>query len=89
MKQILTCCFNETDALLNEHWDWPLKSDHGGKRHTKVVAFDGFGNGMPGFGSWFLDKKTTTTKQTRTDWWEHTREIIQHYLSLSDKTLPK
>lgn len=58
VKQILTCRFNETDALLNEDWDWPLKTDHGGQRHTKVVAFDGFRDGMPGFGPWFLKKKT-------------------------------
>lgn len=53
---ILTCCFNETDALLDKHWDGPLRSDHGDQRHTKVVAFNGFRDGMSGFGSRFLKK---------------------------------
>lgn len=55
VKQILTCCFNETNALLDEDGDRPLRSDDGGQWHTKVVALDGLRDGMPGFGSWFLE----------------------------------
>lgn len=53
----LTCCFNETDALLNKDRDGPLRRNHGRQRHAKVVAFDGLGDGMPGFGPWFLGNK--------------------------------
>lgn len=53
----LTCCFNETDALLDEDRDRLLRSDHVGQWHAEVVAFDGFGDGMPRFGPWFLEKK--------------------------------
>lgn len=52
-----TCRFNETDALLDEYWDGPLEADHGGQWHAEVVAFIGFGDGMPRFRPWFLGKK--------------------------------
>lgn len=57
VMSILTCCFNETDALLNKDWDGPLRRNHCGQWHAKVVAFNGLGDGMPGFGSWFLGNK--------------------------------
>lgn len=54
---VLTCSFNETDALLNKDWDGPLRRNHCGQWHAKVVAFNGLGDGMPGFGPWFLGNK--------------------------------
>ena len=62
-KLLLTCCVNETDALFNEDGDWPLRSDNCGQWHTKVVAFDGFGDGMPGFVTRFLrERKIAKTR---------------------------
>ena len=81
VKDILTCCFDETDALLDEDWDWSLRCDHGGQRHAKVVAFDGFGDGMPGFGSGFLEKQQMRRKISFVG---TLRAKSQHYLSLID-----
>lgn len=81
---ILTCRFNETDALLNKDRDWPLRSDHVDQRHTKVVAFNGFWDGMSGFGSWFLKREKKT--EYRQDWWEESEQqtvfMTSYYISL-------
>lgn len=65
VEEIPTCRFNETDALLDEDWDRPLRGDHGAQRHAEVVAFNGFGDGMPWFRSWFLGEKINERKTGR------------------------
>lgn len=54
---LLTCCLDEADALFDEDRDGPLGADHGGQRHPKVVALDGLGDRVSGFGPWFLQDR--------------------------------
>lgn len=51
---LVTCRLDEADALFDEDRDGPLETDHGGQRHPKVVALNGFGDGVSGFGPGFL-----------------------------------
>lgn len=69
--QLLTCCLDETDALLYEDWDWPLECNHSRKWNTKIVALHGFGDGMPWFRSWFL-------REDWENWWDHWKDHQQY-----------
>lgn len=51
---MVTCCLYEADALFDEDRDGPLRTDHGGQWHPKVGALNGLGDGVSGFGPWFL-----------------------------------
>jgi len=63
VKGVLTRRLDETDALLDEDRDGPLRSDHGGQLQPEVVALVGFGDGVPGFGSRLLEEKKETKRR--------------------------